>query len=161
MQSIASRRMVQLIASFTPPGTSFEAASRRLRTRGLEVTTTRKWRRKPLKSLKTDSGDPPARGRGQGESIRPTPYGSPDARVIKRSLVIAGHRTSVSLEDAFWRRLRAIAAERGLSLNGLAAMIAASRDGANLSSAIRVFVLEAEGARPSRPAGDGAAPPDQ
>jgi predicted DNA-binding ribbon-helix-helix protein len=85
---------------------------------------------------------------------------STDARVIKRSLVIAGHRTSVSLEDAFWRRLRAIAAERGLSLNGLAAMIDASRDGANLSSAIRVFVLEAEGGRASRPAGDGPAPPD-
>jgi predicted DNA-binding ribbon-helix-helix protein len=84
----------------------------------------------------------------------------PDARVIKRSLVIAGHRTSVSLEDAFWRRLRVIAAERGLSLNSLAAMIDASRDGANLSSAIRVFVLEAEGAR-SRSAGDGAAHSDQ
>ena len=67
------------------------------------------------------------------------------ARVVKRSLVIAGHRTSVSLEDAFWLRLRAIAAERGLSLNALAAMIDASREGANLSSAIRVFVLEAEG----------------
>ena len=80
---------------------------------------------------------------------------SADARVVKRSLVIAGHRTSVSLEDAFWRRLRCIAAERGLSLNRLAAMIDASRGGANLSSAIRVFVLEAEGARPPRPAGDG------
>jgi predicted DNA-binding ribbon-helix-helix protein len=73
-----------------------------------------------------------------------------NARVLKRSLVIAGHRTSVSLEDAFWRRLRALAAERGLSLNGLAAMIDASRGGANLSSAIRVFVLEAAGAGPSR-----------
>ena len=87
-------------------------------------------------------GDPPAPGRWEG-TIRRTP----EARVIKRSLVIAGHRTSVSLEDAFWRRLRAIAAERGLSLNSLAAMIDASRDGANLSSAIRVFVLEAEGLR--------------
>jgi predicted DNA-binding ribbon-helix-helix protein len=66
------------------------------------------------------------------------------ARVVKRSLVIAGHRTSISLEDAFWRRLRVIAAERGLSLNRLAAMVDASRGGANLSSAIRVFVLEAE-----------------
>ena len=73
-----------------------------------------------------------------------------NARVVKRSLVIAGHRTSVSLEDAFWRRLRAIADERGLSLNSLAAMIDASRDGANLSSAIRVFVLEAEGVGPRR-----------
>ena len=73
-----------------------------------------------------------------------------NARVIKRSLVIAGHRTSISLEDAFWRRLRAVAAERGLSLNRLAAMVDASRGGANLSSAIRVFLLEAEGARASR-----------
>ena len=95
-------------------------------------------------------GDPPARGRWEGESIRQIPYDSANARVIKRSLVIAGHRTSVSLEDAFWRRLRAIAAERGLSLNGLAAMIDASRGDANLSSAIRVFVLEAEGAGPRR-----------
>jgi predicted DNA-binding ribbon-helix-helix protein len=68
------------------------------------------------------------------------------ARVVKRSLVIAGHRTSISLEDAFWRRLRRIAVERGLSLNRLAAIIDASRGDANLSSAIRVFVLEAEGA---------------
>jgi predicted DNA-binding ribbon-helix-helix protein len=68
---------------------------------------------------------------------------SASARVVKRSLVIAGHRTSISLEDAFWRRLRRIAAERGLSLNRVAAMIDASRAGANLSSAIRVFVLEA------------------
>jgi predicted DNA-binding ribbon-helix-helix protein len=74
---------------------------------------------------------------------------SANARVIKRSLVIAGHRTSVSLEDAFWRRLRGIAAERGLSLNGLDA----SRGGANLSSAIRVFVLEAEGAQAAPPSG--------
>jgi predicted DNA-binding ribbon-helix-helix protein len=71
--------------------------------------------------------------------------GNEGARVVKRSLVIAGHRTSVSLEDAFWRRLRAIAAERGLSLNRLAATIDASRGVANLSSAIRVFVLEAQG----------------
>ncbi len=79
-----------------------------------------------------------------------------NARIVKRSLVIAGHRTSVSLEDAFWRRLRAIAAERGLSLNRLAAMIDASRGGANLSSAIRVFVLEAGG--PGKFDRDPAAP---
>ena len=69
------------------------------------------------------------------------------ARVVKRSLVIAGHRTSVSLEDAFWRRLKAIAAERGLSVNALAAEIDAGRGDANLSSAARVFVLEAASAR--------------
>jgi predicted DNA-binding ribbon-helix-helix protein len=101
--------------------------------------------------------DSPERGRWEGESIRRIP----DARVVKRSLVIAGHRTSVSLEDAFWRRLRRIAAERGLSLNRLAAMVDASRGGANLSSAIRVFVLEAEGAKPSGPAGDSGPRLDQ
>ena len=95
------------------------------------------------------NGDPAARGRGEGEST------SPDALVVKRSLVIAGHRTSVSLEDAFWRRLRRIAAERGLSVNRLTAMIDASRGGANLSSAIRVFVLETEAEKP-RWSGDGA-----
>jgi predicted DNA-binding ribbon-helix-helix protein len=68
---------------------------------------------------------------------------SPRLRVVKRSLVIAGHRTSVSLEDAFWRRLRRIAAERGLSVNTLAASVDASRGEANLSSALRVYVLEA------------------
>ena len=72
-----------------------------------------------------------------------------NARVVKRSLAIAGHRTSVSLEDAFWRGMRRIAAERGLSVNALAATIDASRGQANLSSAIRVFVLKAaaDGAR--------------
>ena len=70
------------------------------------------------------------------------------ARVVKRSLVVAGHRTSVSLEDAFWRRLKAIAAERRLSLNALAAAVDAARGEANLSSALRVFVLEALAADP-------------
>jgi predicted DNA-binding ribbon-helix-helix protein len=70
---------------------------------------------------------------------------SPRLRVVKRSLVISGHRTSVSLEDAFWVRLRRIAAERGLSVNALAAFVDASRGEANLSSALRVYVLEASG----------------
>jgi predicted DNA-binding ribbon-helix-helix protein len=72
------------------------------------------------------------------------PTDAASVRVVKRSLVIAGHRTSVSIEDAFWRRLRGIAGKRGLSLNQMAAMVDASRGDANLSSAIRVFVLEAE-----------------
>lgn len=63
------------------------------------------------------------------------------AAIAKRSLVIDGHRTSVSLEDAFWRRLRAIAKQRGVSLNRLVAEIDRNRDG-NLSSAIRLFVLD-------------------
>jgi predicted DNA-binding ribbon-helix-helix protein len=76
---------------------------------------------------------------------------SPRLRVVKRSLVIAGHRTSVSLEDAFWRRLRRIAAERGLSVNALAAFVDASRGEANLSSALRVYVLEASGGEREHP----------
>jgi len=71
------------------------------------------------------------------------------ARVVKRSLVVAGHRTSVSLEDAFWRRLKAIAAGRGLSVNALAAIVDAARGEANLSSALRVFVLETLAAPPA------------
>ncbi len=64
------------------------------------------------------------------------------ARPRKRSLTIAGHRTSVSLEDAFWEAFAALAAERGDSLNGLATRIDASRaHDVGLASAIRVFVL--------------------
>lgn len=62
--------------------------------------------------------------------------------MIKRSLVIAGHRTSVSLEEAFWRELKALAARRRQSVNALVAEIDAGRGSANLSSAIRVFMLE-------------------
>jgi len=59
----------------------------------------------------------------------------------KRSVTIAGHRTSVSLEPPFWSALREIAAARGVSLNALIAEIDDGRSG-NLSSALRVFVLE-------------------
>lgn len=63
-------------------------------------------------------------------------------RMRKHSLDIAGHRTSISLEDAFWDALRETALAQGVSLAGLVARIDAERDGANLSSAIRVFVLQ-------------------
>jgi predicted DNA-binding ribbon-helix-helix protein len=64
------------------------------------------------------------------------------AGVIKRSLVIAGHRTSISLEDAFWRELKVLAKKRSQSINALVSEIDISRGRANLSSAIRVYVLE-------------------
>ncbi|WP_225029584.1 ribbon-helix-helix domain-containing protein [Xinfangfangia pollutisoli] len=65
------------------------------------------------------------------------------ARPVKRSLTLQGHRTSVSLEETFWQAFRDIAAERGLSLNALAAQIDSTRDGdIGLASAIRVFVLD-------------------
>ena len=60
----------------------------------------------------------------------------------KRSVTIAGHRTSVSLEAPFWDALKEIAAARGLATNALIAEIDRGRDG-NLSSAIRLFVLAA------------------
>ena len=64
-----------------------------------------------------------------------------DAGVVKRSVAIAGHRTSVSLEAPFWDALKDIAAARRASVQALVAEIDAGRGGANLSSAIRVFVL--------------------
>lgn len=71
------------------------------------------------------------------------PETTTDQSVKKHSLVIAGHRTSISLEPAFWDALKAIAEQRRLSLAALVADIDAARGPANLSSAIRVFVLNA------------------
>lgn len=61
--------------------------------------------------------------------------------IRKHSVLIAGHRTSVSLEEVFWRELKSIAQARGKSVNSLITEIDEGRGG-NLSSAIRVFVLE-------------------
>ena len=62
--------------------------------------------------------------------------------VIRRSIDVDGHKTSVSLEDAFWSSLKEIAHERGESVPHLIASINANRQFPNLSSAIRLFVLE-------------------
>ena len=62
--------------------------------------------------------------------------------VVKRSIVITGHKTSVSLEDAFWGGLKDIAASRNMTLSELVASIDADRRQGNLSSAIRLFVLD-------------------
>jgi predicted DNA-binding ribbon-helix-helix protein len=61
--------------------------------------------------------------------------------VVKRSIVIAGHKTSVSLEDEFWESLKEIAGERGVTLGELVRTIDGNRNQTNLSSAIRLFVL--------------------
>jgi predicted DNA-binding ribbon-helix-helix protein len=63
----------------------------------------------------------------------------------KRSVVVAGHRTSLSIEQPFWDALQDIATARGLSLNRLVEEIDRARaaDGGNLSSAVRVYVLRA------------------
>jgi predicted DNA-binding ribbon-helix-helix protein len=60
----------------------------------------------------------------------------------KHSLEIAGHHTSVTLEDEFWQALKALAKTQGRSINALVAEIDETREG-NLSSAIRVYVLKA------------------
>jgi predicted DNA-binding ribbon-helix-helix protein len=62
--------------------------------------------------------------------------------VIKRSIVVAGHKTSVSLEDAFWKGLKKIAGGRDMTLSDLVAWIDSERQHGNLSSAIRLFVLD-------------------
>jgi predicted DNA-binding ribbon-helix-helix protein len=62
--------------------------------------------------------------------------------VVKRSIVLAGHKTSVSLEDAFWKGLKEIAGRRLMNLSTLVDSIDTQRQQGNLSSALRLFVLE-------------------
>ena len=69
-----------------------------------------------------------------------------EATIRKRSVAVAGHRTSVTLEVAFWIALKALAARRDLSLDALVTEIDAEREGGNLSSSIRVYVLREAGA---------------
>ena len=64
-----------------------------------------------------------------------------NTRTQKRSLTIAGHRTSISLEDAFWDALKDVARARGLSVAELVEEIDKDRGNAGLSSAIRVYLL--------------------
>jgi predicted DNA-binding ribbon-helix-helix protein len=62
--------------------------------------------------------------------------------IIKRSIVVGGHKTSVSLEDPFWSAMKDIAALKGKTLSELVGEIDTSRQQTNLSSAIRLFVLD-------------------
>jgi predicted DNA-binding ribbon-helix-helix protein len=62
--------------------------------------------------------------------------------VVKRSIVIAGHKTSVSLEDEFWKGLKEIARDRDLAVSEMVAAIDSGRAQGNLSSALRLFVLD-------------------
>jgi predicted DNA-binding ribbon-helix-helix protein len=73
---------------------------------------------------------------GRSDGARPTD-------LSKHSLVIAGHRTSISLERAFWEALQAIARQRHVSIASVIASVDGERGDANLSSALRVFVLSA------------------
>jgi predicted DNA-binding ribbon-helix-helix protein len=62
--------------------------------------------------------------------------------VVKRSIVVGGHKTSVSLEDAFWTGMKEISGERSLTLSELVGEIDGTRTQGNLSSAVRLFVLD-------------------
>jgi predicted DNA-binding ribbon-helix-helix protein len=64
------------------------------------------------------------------------------SKVLKRSIAVGRHRTSISLEDVFWSELRSIAKQMELQISELIARIDADRKHSNLSSAIRVFVFE-------------------
>ena len=65
-----------------------------------------------------------------------------ESPVVKRSIVIGGHKTSVSLEDAFWKGLKEIASTRDATLSEMVSAIDTGRAYGNLSSAIRLFVLD-------------------
>jgi len=77
------------------------------------------------------------------------PSGNPGQRLRKHSVTVAGHRTSISLEEAFWSALRELAAEQDSSAHALIEEIDRGRRG-NLSSAVRVYVLECLRARQRR-----------
>jgi predicted DNA-binding ribbon-helix-helix protein len=64
-----------------------------------------------------------------------------NSTVIKRSVVINHHKTSVSLEDAFWKGIKSIAAARNMTLSDLVAEVNSERQHGNLSSALRLYVL--------------------
>jgi predicted DNA-binding ribbon-helix-helix protein len=62
--------------------------------------------------------------------------------IVKRSIVLAGHKTSVSLEEDFWTTLKEIAGDRRIPLSEVVSGIDMQRQNGNLSSALRLFVLE-------------------
>jgi predicted DNA-binding ribbon-helix-helix protein len=73
--------------------------------------------------------------------------------VVKRSVVVGGHKTSVSLEEAFWSGMKEISGGRGVTLAVLVGEIDADRQQGNLSSAIRLFVLDHFKSRAAAPGG--------
>ena len=64
------------------------------------------------------------------------------SQIVKRSIMIDGHKTSISLEDAFWSSLKAIAQAQGATVAQTVATIDKTREQGNLSSAVRLFVLD-------------------
>jgi predicted DNA-binding ribbon-helix-helix protein len=85
--------------------------------------------------LPSPTGPPKSSAEGQAAAQRIS------GRPAKRSFTIGGHRTSISLETAFWDALKASADEEGVPVSRLIAQIDAARSGCGLSSAIRVWLL--------------------
>jgi predicted DNA-binding ribbon-helix-helix protein len=86
-----------------------------------------------------------ARPRRRGDRVKPKHLARPPqrrSRVFKRSITIAGRKTSVTLEDAFWKALKEIATARTIKPADLIARIDKERQYSNLSSAIRLFILD-------------------
>jgi predicted DNA-binding ribbon-helix-helix protein len=77
-----------------------------------------------------------------------------NSTVRKRSILVHGRKTSVSLEDAFWNEMKAIARSRNVTVGGLVADIDRGRRKGNLSSALRLFVLETAQRRDETPSRD-------
>jgi predicted DNA-binding ribbon-helix-helix protein len=77
-----------------------------------------------------------------GTTSRTPRYQGMQSTIIKRSVKLDRHKTSISLEDEFWEALKEIAPARGMSLRGLIVSIDGTRNQDNLSSALRLFVLE-------------------
>jgi predicted DNA-binding ribbon-helix-helix protein len=81
--------------------------------------------------------------------------------VVKRSIVVAGHKTSVSLEEAFWNGMKEISGLRDMTLSELVGEIDSKRQQGNLSSAIRLFVLDYFRTRALAAASDSKMPAEQ
>ena len=82
-----------------------------------------------------------------------------ETSVVKRSIVIGDHKTSVSLEDSFWGAMKEIAGLKGATLSELISQIDTDREHSNLSSAIRLFVLDHYMSRAPKAASSEAARP--
>ena len=76
--------------------------------------------------------------------------------IVKRSIITGGHKTSVSLEDPFWDAMKEIAAIKGATLSELVRQIDSDRENSNLSSAIRLFVLDRYMSRGASPRAIGS-----
>jgi len=103
-----------------------------------------------IRKKKAAQGDPPEHEQKiQEERQRIAEHLAPELRswramkslIVKRSVIIDGHKTSVSLEDPFWTDLKKIAHAQQMTLSALVAEIDGTREHGNLSSAIRLFVL--------------------